>query len=213
MFQEPQPAEVVQGERRGGEGGGEGGGVPLSRHELIIENSDGVTASHPPPKSLNFRRVPLDHPRCVTWLSKLSNFPATLAGDPHFPSSDPRNARVGSFPAGYALFQNSRRRDGKFRRSGFELFGNPRGRFRRPADFRPHLIWLACGGEASGRSCSCLVCDRKHRRGTGVEGEENALGAGESVVEGGASLGKLGRRRMGRWTGPGWLGSRARGRG
>lgn len=50
---------------------------------------------------------------------------------------------------------------GVFERQDAYLYGHPQGRkkrFRSPADFFPHLLWLATDPEGDARNCSCKIC-------------------------------------------------------
>jgi hypothetical protein len=50
---------------------------------------------------------------------------------------------------------------GVFERQDAYLYGHPQGRkkrFRSPADFFPHLLWLATDKEGDPRNCSCKIC-------------------------------------------------------
>lgn len=50
---------------------------------------------------------------------------------------------------------------GAFERQDAYLYGHPHGRkkrFRSPADFFPHVLWLATDKEGDPRNCSCKIC-------------------------------------------------------
>ncbi len=50
---------------------------------------------------------------------------------------------------------------GTFERQDAYLYGHPQGRkkrFRSPADFFPHLLWLCVDKESDPRNCSCKIC-------------------------------------------------------
>jgi hypothetical protein len=50
---------------------------------------------------------------------------------------------------------------GMFERQDAYLYGHPQGRrkrFRSPADFFPHILWLATDPEGDPRNCSCKIC-------------------------------------------------------
>jgi hypothetical protein len=78
-------------------------------------------------------------------------------------------------PDGYVLWEhlkynvdkvNGTREKGKhaggtFERQDAYLYGHPQGRkkrFRSPADFFHHLLWLAVDEEADPMNCSCKIC-------------------------------------------------------
>lgn len=50
---------------------------------------------------------------------------------------------------------------GVFERQDAYLYGHPEGRkkrYRSPADFMPHVLWLATDKEGDRRNCSCKIC-------------------------------------------------------
>lgn len=50
---------------------------------------------------------------------------------------------------------------GVFERQDAYLYGHPQGRkkrYRSPADFFPHVLWLATDKEGDPRNCSCKIC-------------------------------------------------------
>jgi hypothetical protein len=87
-----------------------------------------------------------------------------------------KNYILGEFPEGYALWEHCKyHKDGtafekkqknKHAAGGHErqdayLYGHPHGRkkrYRSPADFFPHLLWLACDTEGDSLNCSCKIC-------------------------------------------------------
>lgn len=69
------------------------------------------------------------------------------------------------FPENYVLYEHVRvksltSRDPKDRRDVY-LYGHPEGRkkrFRSPADFFPHLLWLALDESGDSKNCACKMC-------------------------------------------------------
>ena len=50
---------------------------------------------------------------------------------------------------------------GIFERQDAYLYGHPQGRkkrYRSPADFFPHVLWLVTDKEGDPRNCSCKIC-------------------------------------------------------
>jgi hypothetical protein len=50
---------------------------------------------------------------------------------------------------------------GVYERQDAYLYGHPQGRkkrFRSPADFFPHVLWLATDKEGDPKNCSCKIC-------------------------------------------------------
>jgi hypothetical protein len=57
---------------------------------------------------------------------------------------------------------------GMFERQDSYLYGHPQGRkkrFRSPADFFPHVLWLATDKEGDAKNCSCKICSPDPRKG------------------------------------------------
>ena len=71
------------------------------------------------------------------------------------------------FPENYTLWTHSRnvvtskvKKEGK-RRADAYLYGHPNGpsgRYRSPAEFLPHLMWLATDESADRNNCGCKLC-------------------------------------------------------
>jgi hypothetical protein len=57
--------------------------------------------------------------------------------------------------------QKGKHAAGPYERQDAYLYGHPQGRkkrYRSPADFFPHLLWLATDKEGDQRNCSCKIC-------------------------------------------------------
>jgi hypothetical protein len=55
---------------------------------------------------------------------------------------------------------------GEFERQDAYLYGHPQGRkkrFRSPAEFFPHLLWLASDKEDDPINCSCKICSPEEK--------------------------------------------------
>lgn len=98
-----------------------------------------------------------------------------------------RNYILKEFPEGYTLWEHVKyRKDatvddkpgkakhaaGAYERQDAYLYGHPQGRkkrFRSPADFFPHLLWLAADKEGDPRNCSCKLCSPDNDEDTAME--------------------------------------------
>lgn len=87
-----------------------------------------------------------------------------------------RNYILRELPEGYVLWEHVKykvdkmaenKRDkgkhaaGLYERQDAYLYGHPQGRrkrYRSPADFFPHVLWLAVDKEGDSRNCSCKIC-------------------------------------------------------
>lgn len=68
--------------------------------------------------------------------------------------------------------QKGKHAAGPYERQDAYLYGHPQGRkkrYRSPADFFPHLIWLATDKENDRRNCSCKICSPDGDEETQVE--------------------------------------------
>jgi hypothetical protein len=57
---------------------------------------------------------------------------------------------------------------GMFERQDSYLYGHPQGRkkrFRSPADFFPHVVWLSVDQEGDSKNCSCKICSPDPKKG------------------------------------------------
>jgi hypothetical protein len=87
-----------------------------------------------------------------------------------------RNYILEELPEGYVLWEHvkykidklaeNKREKGKhaagvYERQDAYLYGHPQGRkkrYRSPADFFPHILWLSVDKEDDARNCSCKIC-------------------------------------------------------
>ncbi|EKD17436.1 transcription-silencing protein Clr2 [Drepanopeziza brunnea f. sp. 'multigermtubi' MB_m1] len=104
-----------------------------------------------------------------------------------------RNWILKELPEGYELWEHlkykvtyrtvngkEKQTDGNFERQDAYLYGHPQGRkkrYRSPADFLPHLLWLAVDKEGDSKNCSCKVCspDASDEQMDEVKGEDSTL--------------------------------------
>ncbi|KAI1503687.1 hypothetical protein F5X99DRAFT_87828 [Biscogniauxia marginata] len=102
-------------------------------------------------------RLPDQDPRCDPWKDKLGS----MLGRQLFPK-DERIFYLESLPSNYHLRLKSNGKDG---RQDLYLYGYPGDKntvaksFKSPAEFFPHLLWLARGGERKREDCSCCLCN------------------------------------------------------
>jgi len=87
-----------------------------------------------------------------------------------------RNYILSELPEGYVLWEHvkynakkaaaekgekGKHAAGVYERQDAYLYGHPQGRkkrFRSPADFFPHMLWLCTDEENDSRNCSCKIC-------------------------------------------------------
>ncbi|KAK0640461.1 Cryptic loci regulator 2 [Lasiodiplodia hormozganensis] len=123
-----------------------------------------------------YRPIAEDEPKHLDWRRKLGGMlMRELAG----PGSEHQHkaCMLAALPENYRLFEHikSRAHDGDPQsrkasknhaggghdRQDAYLYGHPMGRkkrFRSPADFFPHLLWLATDKDGDANNCSCKVC-------------------------------------------------------
>ncbi|KAL1615791.1 hypothetical protein SLS54_008796 [Diplodia seriata] len=123
-----------------------------------------------------YRPIAEDEPKHLDWRRKLGGMlMRELAG----PGSEHQHkaCMLAALPEHYRLFEHikSRAHDGDPQsrkasknhaggghdRQDAYLYGHPMGRkkrFRSPADFFPHLLWLATDKDGDANNCSCKVC-------------------------------------------------------
>ncbi|KAJ3048308.1 hypothetical protein HK097_010689 [Rhizophlyctis rosea] len=100
--------------------------------------------------------------------------------DPKGPSLWLPKLGLKDFPYGYCLFALTRGFSADGTRKDMYLYGHPSGaRFRSPAEFIPHLDWLA-GGDPTA-PCKCIYCNKKgYKRPSNVTWAEVEEESGES---------------------------------
>ncbi|APA13182.1 hypothetical protein SS1G_14092 [Sclerotinia sclerotiorum 1980 UF-70] len=121
-----------------------------------------------------YKKLEYDEPKAVDWRRKIGGMLMHyLGGKEH---SD-RNYVLKDLPEGYVLWEHlkynknkleaeQKREKGKHAAGAYErqdtyLYGHPQGRkkrYRSPADFFPHVLWLSTDKDGDPRNCSCKVC-------------------------------------------------------
>ncbi|KAN0096637.1 Transcription-silencing protein Clr2 domain containing protein [Hyaloscypha variabilis] len=121
-----------------------------------------------------YKKLEIDEAKHVDWRRKLGGMLMHLLGGKEHAD---RNYILREFPDGYVLWEHvkynvakaaaeSKKEKGKhaagvFERQDAYLYGHPQGRkkrFRSPADFFPHLLWLMTDQEGDPMNCSCKIC-------------------------------------------------------
>ncbi|KAF2227143.1 hypothetical protein BDZ85DRAFT_293919 [Elsinoe ampelina] len=118
-----------------------------------------------------YREVDMDEQKHLDWRRKLGGMLARDMGQ-----ADPeRGYMLASFPENYRLYEHVKRAEdeskavktvknhagGGNERQDAYLYGHPLGkrkRFRSPADFYPHLLWLATDEDGDPDNCWCKIC-------------------------------------------------------
>ncbi|OTA22267.1 hypothetical protein BTJ68_14791 [Hortaea werneckii EXF-2000] len=171
--------------------------------EIVSRTSKRKERNEPTPEQLDqkpdkhgvadyYREVPLDEVKSLDWRRKLGGMLAReLAWKDQAGQTD-IGYMLASFPEGYRLFEHVKKteRDGKTEvksknhaggandRQDAYLYGHPSGRkkrFRSPADFFPHLLWLSTDESGDPDNCGCKICS--------PEDLENAIPGAKVKVE------------------------------
>ncbi|TGO20482.1 hypothetical protein BPAE_0291g00010 [Botrytis paeoniae] len=121
-----------------------------------------------------YKKLDYDEPKAIDWRRKIGGMLMHyLGGKEH---SD-RNYVLKDLPEGYVLWEHlkynknkleaemkkekGRHTAGVYERQDTYLYGHPQGRkkrYRSPADFFPHVLWLSTDPDGDPRNCSCKVC-------------------------------------------------------
>ncbi|KAG4301303.1 hypothetical protein PCANB_002554 [Pneumocystis canis] len=135
---------------------------------IQIHWSDGVTTGYPPPSSCDpkvnedgtfdfFRKIATGESKDLHWRRKCAEYLREQAKIEAFPGMD---FVLDAFPKNYKLYEHCKRyNDARQERRDTFLFGHPKGiRFRSPAEFSPHLLWIAQSKTHSRGECPCKYC-------------------------------------------------------
>ncbi|KAK2627674.1 hypothetical protein QTJ16_002320 [Diplocarpon rosae] len=112
--------------------------------------------------------------KAVEWRRKLGGMLMSILVTKENKDLKRRNWILKELPEGYELWEHlkykvtyrmvdgkRKQSNGNFERQDAYLYGHPQGRkkrYRSPADFLPHLLWLAVDKEGDSKNCSCKVC-------------------------------------------------------
>ncbi|KAE8443425.1 hypothetical protein EG329_001906 [Mollisiaceae sp. DMI_Dod_QoI] len=142
-----------------------------------------------------YKRLEHDEAKAVDWKRKLGGMLMHLLGGKEQTN---KNYMLKELPEGYTLWEHVKYNKGKiddkkkekgrhaagtFERQDAYLYGHPQGRkkrFRSPADFFPHLLWLATDKEGDPINCSCKICSPDGEGDTAEDAVKGPLKA-ESV--------------------------------
>ena len=135
-----------------------------------------------------YQAVKIGHPKSMEWRKKLGGMLMNQLGKPYDtceftgkvhiytdPLADIRLAMeycLADFPENYRLYEHCRimpealkseKEGSKYpnERRDYYLYGHPGGRkkrFRSPADFLPHLLWMSTDQEGDPENCECKLC-------------------------------------------------------
>lgn len=135
---------------------------------IQIHWSDGVTTGYPPPSSCEatinedgtfdfFRKIATGESKDLHWRRKCAEYLREQAKIQIFQGMD---FVLDAFPKNYKLYEHCKRyNDTRQERRDTFLFGHPKGiRFRSPAEFSPHLLWIAQSKTHARGECSCKYC-------------------------------------------------------
>ncbi|KAG4305408.1 hypothetical protein PORY_000964 [Pneumocystis oryctolagi] len=135
---------------------------------IQIHWSDGVTTGYPSPSSCNptvnedgtfdfFRKIATGESKDLHWRRKCAEYLREQANIQVFQGMD---FVLDAFPKNYKLYEHCKRyNDARQERRDTFLFGHPKGiRFRSPAEFSPHLLWIAQSKTHARGECPCKYC-------------------------------------------------------
>ncbi|KAF2467683.1 uncharacterized protein BDR25DRAFT_291660 [Lindgomyces ingoldianus] len=119
-----------------------------------------------------FREIDRDEPKHMDWRRKLGGMLLREIGGADY-ADRVNNTILWNLPEGYRLYEHIKSKaDGQVKavknhsggghdRQDAYLYGYPRGpkkRFRSPADFFPHLLWLSTDESGDYDNCTCKLC-------------------------------------------------------
>ncbi|QSL66420.1 hypothetical protein MERGE_000800 [Pneumocystis wakefieldiae] len=135
---------------------------------IQIHWSDGVTTGYPPPSSCDatvnedgtfdfFRKIATGESKDLHWRRKCAEYLREQAKIQAFQGMD---FVLDAFPKNYKLYEHCKKySDSRQERRDTFLFGHPKGiRFRSPAEFSPHLLWIAQSKTHARGECLCKYC-------------------------------------------------------
>ncbi|EGP84777.1 uncharacterized protein MYCGRDRAFT_105665, partial [Zymoseptoria tritici IPO323] len=120
-----------------------------------------------------YRQVQPDEPKHLDWRRKIGGM---LARELRYKDKNADSGYIlATFPENYRLYEHVKRKevDGKLEikskthaaggndRQDAYLYGHPQGRkkrYRSPADFFAHVLWLATDESGDPDNCSCKIC-------------------------------------------------------
>ncbi|PNS18379.1 hypothetical protein CAC42_6196 [Sphaceloma murrayae] len=147
----------------------------VSRHKLKEKNEPTPDQLDRKPDSNGisdyYREVDIDEQKHLDWRRKLGGMLARDLGQ----ADSEKGYMLVTFPEHYRLYEHVKRAEdetkgiklaknhagGGNERQDAYLYGHPLGRkkrFRSPADFYPHLLWLATDEAGDPDNCACKIC-------------------------------------------------------
>ncbi|KAI5785848.1 hypothetical protein EDC01DRAFT_190235 [Geopyxis carbonaria] len=144
-------------------------------HAITIHNSDGAGEGEWPkdrtpqsPTNFNYHRlIAPGEPKDELWRIKVASGIIEALD----PTKNPIDYMLDKIPEGYALMEHTKSQNEGAVRKDTYLFGHPQGKkFRSPAEFIPHAIWLEAQmmdgpmHEKYGQACACGNCTGTSKR-------------------------------------------------
>ncbi|KAF2083594.1 hypothetical protein K490DRAFT_51244 [Saccharata proteae CBS 121410] len=117
-----------------------------------------------------YREIPEDEQKHIDWRRKLGGMLMREIGKPE---EQHKGCILAALPENYRLYEHIKQsQDGDKKsaknhaggghdRQDAYLYGHPQGRkkrFRSPADYFPHLLWLVTDADADPNNCTCKLC-------------------------------------------------------
>ncbi|SMY27511.1 unnamed protein product [Zymoseptoria tritici ST99CH_1A5] len=131
-----------------------------------------------------YRQVQPDEPKHLDWRRKIGGM---LARELRYKDKNADSGYIlATFPENYRLYEHVKRKevDGKLEikskthaaggndRQDAYLYGHPQGRkkrYRSPADFFAHVLWLATDESGDPDNCSCKICSPEDLESLGIK--------------------------------------------
>lgn len=161
--------------------------VTVCRSDGLLEvaTNHGMELNQPTPNQLNdkpdekgnvnyYRRLSESDAKAIDWRRKIGGMLMNILGGR---AHADRNYILTELPDGYVLWEHikynknkgldvkkkekGKHAAGMYDRQDAYLYGHPQGRkkrYRSPADFFPHLLWLGTDKEGDSANCSCKIC-------------------------------------------------------
>ncbi|KAH8808918.1 transcription-silencing protein Clr2-domain-containing protein [Xylogone sp. PMI_703] len=153
--------------------------------EVALKNGSGKELNRPTPEQLDktpdaegyvdfYEPLGLEDTKAKDWRRKLGGMLMHVLGGKE---SAGKSYILKEFPEAYVLYEHKKYNQNKvsedktkekgkhaagvFERQDAYMYGHPQGRkkrYRSPADFFPHVLWLATDEEGDPRNCSCKLC-------------------------------------------------------
>ncbi|KAI9842494.1 MAG: hypothetical protein M1837_007088 [Sclerophora amabilis] len=171
--------------------------IVTKKKKELNQPTDDQLDSKPDSKGVSdyYKKLDDDEPKATDWRRKLGGMLMREVGDKEHAG---RNYILATFPENFCLYEHLKYTvldsTGKLQKSARNhakgpndrqdayLYGHPMGRkkrYRSPADFFPHLLWLATDEKGDPGNCSCKLCSLEEFQGAELsQPEVGSVGKG-----------------------------------